>query len=103
MSVRVTMTDLYEASFLASHGMRLCEILIDRGKLKPTAVFAFEGNGQLRNLQQAYHTGTATVNVADFRNHLARLRRRMYAALSNQQSQRNQCYESLSTPTPAMH
>ena len=103
MSVRVTTTDLYESSFLASRGESLCGIWVDRGKLKPTVVFVFEGNTQLRNLQQAYHTGTATVNVADFRAQLARLRRRMYAALSNHQPQRNQRYESLSTPTPAMH
>jgi hypothetical protein len=97
MSVRVTTTDLYESSFLASCGMSLCGVRVDRGKLKPTVVFAFEGNGRLEELQRAYHTGSATVNVAEFRHHLARLRRRMYAALSNQQSQRNRDHELHST------
>lgn len=86
MSVRSTTTDLYESSYLVTRGMRLVDVWVDRGRAKPTAVFVFEGRAcRLRELQRSYHTGTAMVNLTDFRGSLINLRRRMHAALSNHQ------------------
>jgi hypothetical protein len=95
MAVRVATTDLFESSFLHCRGALLVEARVDRahrsrtGETAATVVFVFEGNGTLAELQRAYHTGTATVNLADFRTSLTQLRRTMYAKLSNQ---RSPCY-----------
>jgi hypothetical protein len=99
MPVRVTTTDLYESSFLACRGVRLADVWVDRGRLKDTVVFVFEGNGQLTELQRAYHTGAVTVNLADFRRSLVHLRRRLHAALSNQHSEGTRCHAP--APEPA--
>ena len=92
MSVCVVTTDLYESSYLACVGARLAEVRVDRGRLKSTVVFVFEGDGRLSELQRSYHRGTATVNLAEFRASLTRLRRTMYARLSNQ---RNPCHDPI--------
>ena len=81
--MRITTTDLYESSFLHCSGMKLVEIWLDRGKLHTTAVFAFEGNYQLEELQKSYHTGNAMVNLTDFRRSLNQLRTTMYKLLNN--------------------
>ena len=101
--LRVTTTDLYESSFfLACRGGKLADVWVDRGRLKDTVVFVFEGNGQLTELQRAYHTGTATVNLADFRRSLVHLRRRLHAALSNQHSEGPRCHAPAPEPAAAV-
>jgi hypothetical protein len=108
MAVRVATTDLFESSFLHCRGAALVEARVDRahrsrtGETAATVVFVFEGNGQLTELQRAYHTGTATVNLADFRTSLVHLRRRLHAALSNPQPEGTRCHAPAPEPATAV-
>jgi len=76
--MRLTMTNLYEAAYLQCLGMSLADVWLDRGQNAATVVFAFEGNGELTKLQKAFHTGTATVNLAAYRRSLTAIKDIMF-------------------------
>ena len=86
--MRTTTTDIYESSFLHCSGMTLADMWLDRGRLHNTAVFAFEGDCRLTELQNSYHTGNAVVNLADYRRSLNRLRELMFRLLDGQNQSR---------------
>jgi hypothetical protein len=82
--MRITTTDIYESSFLHCSGMILAEMWLDHGRLHNTAVFVFDGDCRLTELQKSYHTGNAVVNLADYRRSLNRLRELMFRLLDGQ-------------------
>ena len=90
--MRTTITDVYEGSYLLSHGMELVEVWVDRaclpdrqGRQRRTVVFAFEGGRELEELQRAYHRGTASVNLCTYRQCLHTIRRSLRKALSKKE------------------
>ena len=87
--MRLTTTDLYESGFLHCAGARLADIWNERSKAS-TVIFVFDGDYQLEELQRSYHNGTATVNLADYRQSLETVKDRMFAVLrTNNENQSN--------------
>ena len=81
--MRLTTTDLYESGFLLCAGAQLAEIWNERNKAS-TVIFVFDGDYQLEELQRSYHNGTATVNLAEYRQSLEEIKDRMFAVLRNE-------------------
>lgn len=90
-SMRLTTTDLYESSFLHCAGAQLADVWNERSK-SSTVVFVFDGDYQLEELQKSYHNGTATVNLADYRQSLEILKDAMFRLIrsANTQEKENQ-------------
>ena len=91
--MRLTTTDLYESGFLHCAGARLADIWNERNKAS-TVVFVFDdckqSEGRLEELQRSYHNGTATVNLADYRQSLETVKDAMFAVLrTNKENQSN--------------
>ena len=87
--MRLTTTDLYESGVLHCAGARLADIWNERSKAS-TVIFVFDGDYQLEELQRSYHNGTATVNLADYRQSLETVKDRMFAVLrTNNENQSN--------------
>lgn len=73
--MRMSTTDLYESSYLSANGVELTGMRVDRGKNRAAVVFIFDGDdATVDTLQHAYHSGSAIVNLADYRRHLSRMR-----------------------------
>jgi len=81
--MRLTTTDLYESGFLHCAGARLADVWNERSKAS-TVVFVFDGDYQLEELQRSYHDGTATVNLADYRQSLETIKDAMFRILRNE-------------------
>jgi len=79
--MRLTTTDLYESGFLHCAGAQLADIWNERNKAS-TVIFVFDdckqSEGQLEELQKSYHNGTATVNLADYRQSLEIIKDAMF-------------------------
>ena len=84
--MRLTTTDLYESGFLHCAGARLADIWNERNKAS-TVVFVFDGDYQLEELQRSYHNGTATVNLADYRQSLETVKDAMFRILRNENNE----------------
>ena len=87
--MRLTTSDLYESGFLHSQGAFLSGAWADKGN-SSTVVFAFEDDSEatLSKLQDCYHSGKATVNLAEYRRSLEFLKDLMFQILrkSNRRS-----------------
>jgi len=85
--MRVTTTDLYESGFLHCAGAHLADIWNERNKAS-TVIFVFDdcrqSEGQLEELQRSYHNGTATVNLAEYRQSLETIKDAMFRILRNE-------------------
>lgn len=81
--MRLTTTDLYESGFLHCAGARLAEVWNERNKAS-TVIFVFDGDYRLEELQRSYHDGTATVNLADYRQSLETIKDAMFRTLRNE-------------------
>ncbi len=93
--MRLTTTDLYESGFLHCAGAHLADVWNERNKAS-TVIFVFDGDYQLEELQRSYHNGTATVNLADYRQSLEAIKDRMFQLIrsasnenKNQKPRRN--------------
>ena len=86
--MRLTTTDLYESGFLHCAGAHLADIWNERNKAS-TVVFVFDGDYQLEELQRSYHNGTATVNLADYRQSLETIKDAMFRILRSTGTQEN--------------
>ena len=75
--MRLTTTDLYESGFLLCAGAQLADIWNERNKTS-TVVFVFDGDYELEELQKSYHNGTATVNLAEYRQSLEEIKDKMF-------------------------
>jgi len=97
--MRLTTTDLYESGFLHCAGARLADVWNERNNAS-TVIFVFDdckqSEGRLEELQRSYHNGTATVNLADYRQSLETIKDAMFRILrnENQQPRRNRNAES---------
>jgi hypothetical protein len=89
--MRVTTTDLYESGFLLCAGVHLADIWNERHKAS-TVIFVFDdcrqSEGRLEELQRSYHNGTATVNLAEYRQSLEEVKDRMFAVLRKENGTR---------------
>ena len=85
--MRVTTTDLYESGFLHCAGAHLADIWNERNKAS-TVIFVFDdcrqSEGRLEELQRSYHNGTATVNLAEYRQSLETIKDAMFRILRNE-------------------
>jgi len=81
--MRVTTTDLYESGFLHCAGAQLADIWNERNKAS-TVIFVFDGDYHLEELQRSYHNGTATVNLAEYRQSLETIKDAMFRILRNE-------------------
>ena len=85
--MRVTTTDLYESGFLHCAGAQLADIWNERNKAS-TVIFVFDdcrqSEGRLEELQRSYHNGTATVNLAEYRQSLEAIKDAMFRILRNE-------------------
>lgn len=84
--MRLTTTDLYESGFLHCAGAYLADVWNERNKAS-TVVFVFDGDYRLEELQKSYHNGTATVNLADYRQSLETLKDVMFRILRSASAQ----------------
>lgn len=91
--MRLTTTDLYESGFLHCAGAQLADIWNERNKAS-TVVFVFDdgkqSEGQLEELQRSYHNGTATVNLADYRQSLETVKDAMFQLIRSRSPKENQ-------------
>ncbi len=104
--MHLTTTDLYESSWLHCRGAKLARAWVDRGRRRKTVVFLFEGNGQLTQLQTEYHTGKATVNLAEYRASLEELRAMMFELIRGNErpnQNKNQNQGSVCHDSPNLH
>ena len=92
--MRLTTTDLYESGFLHCAGAQLADIWNERNKAS-TVIFVFDdcrqSEGRLEELQRSYHNGTATVNLAEYRQSLEAIKDRMFQLIrkENQKPRRS--------------
>ena len=79
--MRLTTTDLYESSYLHCAGAQLKDVWNERSR-SSTVVFVFDdgqqSEGRLEELQKNYRNGTATVNLAEYRQSLEALKDVMF-------------------------
>ena len=79
--MRLTTTDLYESSYLHCAGAQLKDIWNERSR-SSTVVFVFDDGpqceGRLEELQKSYRNGTATVNLAEYRQSLETIKDVMF-------------------------
>ena len=80
--MKLTTTDLYESGFLHSQGAFLSGAWADKGN-SSTVFFSFEDDSEatLSELQDSYHSGKATVNLAEYRRSLEFLKDLMFQIL----------------------
>ena len=104
--MRLTTTDLYESGFLHCAGAQLADIWNERNKAS-TVIFVFDGDYQLEELQRSYHNGTATVNLAEYRQSLETIKDAMFQLIrsrspketkENQTPRRNRNANSQTSP-----
>jgi len=88
--MRLTTTDLYESGFLHCAGAHLADVWNERNKAS-TVIFVFDGDYHLEELQRSYHNGTATVNLAEYRQSLEAIKDRMFQLIrkENQKPRRS--------------
>ena len=84
--MRLTTTDLYESGFLHCAGAHLADVWNERNKAS-TVIFVFDGDYQLEELQRSYHNGTATVNLAEYRQSLEMIKDAMFRLLRSASTQ----------------
>jgi len=73
-------TDIHESSWLLTNGVRLSQLRLHAGRGRPTVVFEFEGEDSTRiqELQAAYRTGTAKVDLSEYLESFELLKERMF-------------------------
>ena len=91
--MRLTTTDLYESGFLHCAGAHLADVWNERNKAS-TVIFVFDdckqSKGQLEELQRSYHNGTATVNLAEYRQSLETIKDAMFQLIRSASTKENQ-------------
>ena len=73
--------NLYLAAYALTHGARLKRISVSRSNGRKTAVFELD-SPWVQKLSDEFYTGTAVVNLAEYRNHLEELKDQLFAAPS---------------------
>ena len=91
--MRLTTTDLYESGFLHSQGAFLSGAWADKGN-SSTVFFSFEDDSEatLSELQDSYHSGKATVNLAEYRQSLELLKDLMFQILRKNNRRSNHAH-----------
>ncbi len=79
--MRLSTTDLYESTWLWSQGVPPREMKVDRSRKQRSIVFVFDATEEIARLQETFHSGQATVNLAEFREKLETLKERMFKLL----------------------
>jgi hypothetical protein len=78
---RVATGDVYEAGWLLAGGAALSDVAPDRSGPETKVVFTFQGGHELEELQNSYFSGTAVVNLAEYRKGLERAKDMMFRLL----------------------
>ena len=91
--MKLTTTDLYESGFLHSQGAFLSGAWADKGN-SSTVIFAFEDDSEmtLSKLRDNYHSGKATVNLAEYRRSLELLKDLMFDILRKNNRKSSHAY-----------
>jgi len=73
-------TDIHESSWLLTNGVRLSQLRLHAGRGRPTVVFEFDDQDSMRmqQLQAAYRTGTAKVDLTEYLESFELLKERMF-------------------------
>jgi len=73
-------TDIHESSWLLTNGVRLSQLRLHAGRGRPTVVFEFddEDSSRMQQLQSAYRTGTARVDLTEYLESFELLKERMF-------------------------
>jgi hypothetical protein len=72
---------VYEAGWLLAGGAVIADVAPDKSGPDQKVVFTFQGGHELEELQNSYFSGTAVVNLADYRRGLERAKDLMFRLL----------------------
>lgn len=78
--MKVVTNDLYCGAYLLSKGTRLAEIQVNYSHGRQSCLFVFTGPKALE-LHQEFLSGTAIVNLRDFKASMIHLKDQMFSAL----------------------
>lgn len=79
--------NLYLGAFVLLNGAELKRVRVSRVNGRTTAVFEIDG-ACVQRLSDEYLSGTAVVNLADYRKHLEGLKDELFAALKRNETER---------------
>jgi hypothetical protein len=82
---QVLTKDIFSVSYFLAKGMTLKDILIDEDRPREKATFVLEGQG-IDRLDRAIRTGTALVNLLDFKDSMKRAKDLMFDFLRSKES-----------------
>ena len=78
--------NLYLSAYVLTNGALLSRVLVSRTNGRKTAVFELEGPW-VQRLSDEYFSGTACVNLAEYRRHLEALKDELFTALNRDETE----------------